>query len=110
MRKKISYWLAFACLFTLSAFLCQCKKSNVAGKTTDATAQTVPRAVTTFIHPGVINTAANLDLIASQVNSGDATRTAAYQKVLDFISNNALPTQFYTTVFVGSNGHTSPSK
>ncbi|WP_419699798.1 alginate lyase family protein [Mucilaginibacter sp. NFX135] len=110
MRKKTTYWLAFACLFALCAFLCQCKKSTIKSGISDATPQTSPRAVTTFIHPGVINTQANLDLIASQVNSGDATRTAAYQKVLDFISNNALPTQFYTTVYVGSNGHTSPSK
>ena len=110
MKKKTTYWLAFVCLFILCAFLCQCKKSTIKGSTPDATPQTSPRAVTTFIHPGVINTQANLDLIASQVNSGDATRTAAYQKVLDFISNNALPTQFYSTVYVGSNGHTSPSK
>lgn len=111
MKKKIYYWLAFACLFALSTFLYQCKKSGIANKPSDAVKQTtVPRAVTTFVHPGVLNTQANLDLIASQVSGGDAVRTASYQKVLDYINSHAYPTSFPATVYVGSNGHTSPSK
>jgi hypothetical protein len=109
-RNNLSYWLGYALLIMLSAFFIQCKKSAVMGKTSAEALSTVPRAVTTFVHPGVLNTAANLDLIASQVTSGDATRTAAYQKVLDYISSHALPTSFPTVVYVGSNGHTSPSK
>jgi beta-glucanase (GH16 family) len=71
---------------------------------------TVSNEIPGFVHPGVLNTKANLDLIASQANSGDATRTAAYQKVLDYINSHALPTSFPSIVYVGSNGHTSPSK
>jgi len=109
-RNKLSYWLGCALLLALTLFFYECKKSDVASKAANITTSTAPRAVTSFIHPGVLNTAANLDFIAGQVNGGDAGRTASYQKVLDFINNNPLPTQFYSTVYVGSNGHTSPSK
>jgi hypothetical protein len=109
-RKKLSYWLGCALLLALTLFFYECKKSDVASKAANITTATAPRAVTSFIHPGVLNTATNLDFIAGQVNGGDAGRTASYQKVLDFINNNPLPTQFYSTVYVGSNGHTSPSK
>jgi hypothetical protein len=55
MRKKTTYWLAFACLFMLCIFLCQCKKSALPGKTNETSSQnTQPRAVTTFVHPGVL--------------------------------------------------------
>ena len=63
-----------------------------------------------FVHPGVLNTAAALDLIATQVDRADPTRTAAYKKVTDFISSHTYPTSFPAIVYVGSNGHTSPSK
>ncbi|WCT12178.1 alginate lyase family protein [Mucilaginibacter jinjuensis] len=109
-RNKLSYWLSCALLLALTLFFYECKKSETANKDANTSTATVPRSVTTFVHPGVLNTAANLDFIAGQVNGGDAGRTTSYQKVLDFIANNPLPTQFYSTVYVGSNGHTSPSK
>jgi hypothetical protein len=109
-KNKLSYWLGCVLLLTAAIIFSQCKKSSLTNSAASAEASTVPRAVTSFVHPGVLNTAANLDLIRNQVNAGDAGRTASYQKVLDFITNNAMPTQFYSTVYVGSNGHTSPSK
>ncbi|MDB5150194.1 MAG: hypothetical protein JWQ57_4214 [Mucilaginibacter sp.] len=109
-KSNLSYWLGCVLLLAAAVIFTQCKKSSLANNAPDKDVSTVPRSVTSFVHPGVLNTAANLDLIASQVNSGDAIRNAAYQKVVDFINNNAMPTQFYSTVYVGSNGHTSPSK
>ncbi|MEO3406169.1 alginate lyase family protein [Mucilaginibacter sp. CAU 1740] len=111
-RNNLSYWLCCILLAGAAIIFTQCKKSSVAGSAAAANQEksTQPRSVTSFVHPGVMNTAANLDLIRNQVNAGDASRTASYQKVIDFITNNAMPTQFYPTVYVGSNGHTSPSK
>lgn len=63
-----------------------------------------------FVHPGVLNTTAALDLIAAQVDRSDPIRTAAYKKVTDFISSHTYPAAFPAVVYVGSNGHTSPSK
>ena len=60
-----------------------------------------------FVHPGILNTGASLDFIASDFSP---VRTAAFQKVTDYIASHAYPTSFYETVAVGSNGHTSPSK
>jgi hypothetical protein len=67
-------------------------------------------AITSFVHPGVLNTQTSLDYIGGQANGGDAERLASYQKVLDFCNSHPVPTSFYATVVVGSNGATSPSK
>jgi hypothetical protein len=111
---RISSMLIACALLAGSTLLYQCKKVSVSenagtdpnGKLDKKTTE----AVTTFVHPGVLNTQASLDLIASQVNGGDATRTAYYQKVLDYINSHAYPTSFPATVVVGSNGATTPSK
>ena len=60
-----------------------------------------------FVHPGILNTGASLDYIASDYS---ATRVAAFQKVEDCIKNLAYPTRFYEEVVVGSNGNTTESK
>lgn len=65
---------------------------------------------TKFVHPGILNTRASLDLISAQLKAGDTMRTAAYQKVLDFIKDHEYPASFPSTIVVGSNGATSPSK
>lgn len=65
---------------------------------------------TKFVHPGILNTRASLDFISAQLKAGDTMRTAAYQKVLDFIKDREYPVSFPSTVIVGSNGATSPSK
>ncbi|WP_202925394.1 alginate lyase family protein [Mucilaginibacter sp. 14171R-50] len=112
MKKiNLSYWLGCVLLLASAFIFTQCKKSLVTDNApANAATATAPRSVTSFVHPGVLNTAANLDLIRNEANNGDVARNAAYQKVVDFINNNPMPTQFYSTVYVGSNGHTSPSK
>ena len=70
----------------------------------------VNSASPSFVHPGIMNTKESLDLISSQVRSGDPVRVAAYQKVIDFISSHPVPTTFPEVIVVGSNGATSPSK
>ncbi|QEM04487.1 hypothetical protein DIU31_013565 [Mucilaginibacter rubeus] len=63
-----------------------------------------------FVHPGILNTRANLDFISARLKAGDTMRIAAYQKVLDFIKDHEYPASFPSTIVVGSNGATSPSK
>jgi hypothetical protein len=103
-------------LLLLTFPIYKCTKAPESGNPTSTTTTTTASTTTTttntngFVHPGVLNTQASLDFIGSQANAGDATRTAAYQKVLDFISSHTYPASFYSTVVVGSNGATSPSK
>lgn len=101
-------------LLALSTSLLMCKKGEQSTETvTPNDENSTPAAaatITSFVHPGILNTKASLDQIQTEVNGGDATRLASYQKVLDYINDNALPTSFYATVTVGSNGATTPSK
>lgn len=105
-------WLICLGLVTLTAFMIQCKKSVAADGTNNPVSNSSVNGaqLVSFVHPALLNTQASLDLIASQTNGGDADRTAAYQKVTDFINSHKYPTSFPATVVVGSNGATSPSK
>jgi len=107
----------FIGLFALTTCLYQCEKAGInsaasssAGKTASQSLAAVTPQITTFVHPGVLNTQASLDLVAAQVNGSDPDRLASYQKVLDFINSHTYPTSFPSTVVVGSNGASSPSK
>jgi len=108
----------YACivLLAMSTLLLKCKKSDESAQTTTPTPKEEAAviasavAITTFVHPGILNTKESLDKIGAEVNGGDAVRLAAYQKVLDYINGNALPTKFWETVTVGSNGATTESK
>jgi hypothetical protein len=42
--------------------------------------------ITTFRHPGVVNSATSLDLIAAQANAGNTVRVAGYNQVVDYMS------------------------
>jgi hypothetical protein len=101
-------------LLAMSTLLFMCKKQDESSDTKMATPKeetaVAALAATTFVHPGILNTQASLDQIGSEVNGGDPVRLASYQKVLDYISSNALPTTFWETVTVGSNGATTESK
>jgi len=113
MSIKVPSRLLYASLMLSTIFQTSCNKPDVqnADKLTDRKlAATSTAAITTFVHPGVLNTQASLTQVAAETNAGDPTRLAAYQKVLDYINSHDYPTSFYSTVVVGSNGATSPSK
>ncbi|QHV99879.1 hypothetical protein GJR95_34855 [Spirosoma endbachense] len=59
-----------------------------------------------FVHPGVLNSKASLDLIRSQANNGDAARLDGYSKVTEFVDANPVPTSFPATVYVKGSGST----
>lgn len=111
-QTKIFYKPLCLVLFALTSTVFMCKKKPEVKKFTPI--ETVPPStkteITTFVHPAILNTKASLDLIASEINSGNAERTASFQKVLDFINGAKFPTSFPATVIVGSNGATTPSK
>ncbi|TGD82611.1 alginate lyase family protein [Hymenobacter wooponensis] len=80
-----------------------CQKPEVAApaaSTTDSASSTI----TTFRHPGVLNSKASLDLIAAQANAGDATRMAGYNKVVDYMNQYPVPTSFPAVVYVVGSG------
>lgn len=103
-------------LLAISTLFLKCKKEEQSSQTVtptpkeEAAVTASAAAVTTFVHPGILNTKESLDKIAAEVNGGDAVRLASYQKVVDYINDNNLPTKFWETVTVGSNGATTESK
>lgn len=116
MKKRVSHRLGIIALTATILFSCEkpaldvpSNQSSQATKT-KSTAAAAAAQITSFVHPGILNTRASLDLIGSQANSNDPTRLASYQKVLDFINTHAYPTKFYSTIVVGSNGQTTDSK
>ena len=117
MRKNGMTLYAGIALLALSTLLLKCKKQDESAQVQtpspkeETTVNLAAAAITTFVHPSILNTQASLDQVAAEVNGGnDPVRLAAYNKVLDYINQNALPTQFYATVTVGSNGATTASK
>src|SRR6185295_17686338 len=91
-------------ILAMTTLLLKCKKADesaqagtpVPKEETEVAASAA--AITSFVHPGILNTQASLDKIGAETNGGDAVRLAAYQKVLDYINGNALPTKFWETV------------
>jgi hypothetical protein len=114
MKKHGKTLYACIALLAASTLLLKCKKGAESAQVEtpkNETALTVKTAaITSFVHPGILNTAASLDQIGAETNGGDPTRLASYQKVLDYVNGNALPAKFFATVTVGSNGATTESK
>jgi hypothetical protein len=92
--------LSLAAAITLFS---SCQKEQAATPDT-ATTNTADSTITTFRHPGVVVSAASLNLVASQANAGDATRTAGYNKVVDYMNQYAVPTTFPAVVYVVGSG------
>ncbi|PSL45580.1 alginate lyase [Chitinophaga niastensis] len=115
MKKESVFYYPLISLLFVATSLCSCAKQQLKStapnnKVSNASSGAANVAITGFVHPGVLNTQASLDLVGGQVNGGDVNRTSSYQKVLDFINSHSYPTSFPSTVVVGSNGATSPSK
>jgi hypothetical protein len=114
-NKKITQNIILSCLVATSLIVVKCKKTS---SPENSATPAIPAsnmsgsfaAATSFVHPGVLNTESSLNLVASQVISGNSERTAAYEKVTAFIKGHKYPTSFPSIVVVGSDGATSPSK
>jgi hypothetical protein len=107
--KQITYWLTgIGMLLTLSFYQCTKKSTGQESAATDeAKPNLSTQAITTFVHPGVLNTAASLDFIRNQANDGSSTRFADYNNtVVAFIDSHAIPTSFPATVVAKASGTT----
>ncbi|NCD69257.1 alginate lyase family protein [Mucilaginibacter agri] len=106
-RKNLSYWLGCALLLALSTFFYECKKSDVSHANADAAQPTAARAVTTFVHPGILNTTASLDVIRTQATDQSSSRWTAYNNsVIAYVDSHAVPTSFPSVVVAKSSGTT----
>ena len=86
-----------------------CHKEAASGPINPIAAPGDSTVITTFRHPGVVNSAASLDLIAAQANAGNTVRVAGYNQVVDYMSLNAVPTTFPTVVYAVASG-SSPTE
>ncbi|WP_448700629.1 alginate lyase family protein [Mucilaginibacter sp. AW1-3] len=117
-RKKLSYVLIAVGMISAASLLVKCTKNAVqsASNTEAAVDQTsLPKlstqSVTTFVHPGVINTKATLDYIATQANDNTSSRFADYNAtVLDYCNNHAVPTTWISVVHVAGGTTTADEK
>lgn len=107
MRKPISYWLACAGLVAVATTFYQCTKQSDVAKNAGTDTETTPRAVTSFVHPGILNTTASLDFIRNQANDQSSGRWNDYNStVIAYVDNHAVPTSFPSVVVAKSSGTT----
>lgn len=115
-KNRISYLLSAAALLLGASLLVKCTKKEVANQgsysnpvVTDNFGNNL-HVTGAFVHPGVINTKATLDFIATQANDNTSSRFADYSNtVLDYINNNPVPTTWLSTVHVAG-GVTTPDE
>lgn len=102
-----SLFLRFSVLIGM-LLLGGCEKntsSNVGDIKLIATKSTVAKDQL-FIHPGIVNSKENLDLIASQMRLGDSNRIKGYDQIESYIQQNSMPATFPDTVIVDAVGTT----
>lgn len=115
-KPKFFYVVGCVCTFLLSALLINCTKQTEPGQSATNTGDKSVAAnsnvnavalVTTFVHPGVLNSQSSLDFIRGQANDGSSSRFADYNNsVLSYINNNPVPTSFPNVVHAQSNYNT----
>src|SRR5258708_21487912 len=98
MKRDLISCLLFMGLLLLSTFLYRCRKPGLAGAGTLTTAPLNVQAknaaaplITSFVHPGVLNTQASLQFAAAHFNGRDARRVPSSQQMIDFITNHTYP-------------------
>ncbi|MEO6521217.1 MAG: alginate lyase family protein [Mucilaginibacter sp.] len=113
---RFSYLATAAAVILTATLLVKCTKKEtpaIAKTTTDS--PTFPNSfnrlsVSTFVHPGVINTKATLDFIAGEANNTSTARYNDYNNtVLDYINNHPMPTSYPATIHV-EGGTTTPDE
>lgn len=112
-KKAISYWLTCAGIAALSALSYQCTKSNVtetgtpAPETDKDNSRTSTQSVTSFVHPGILNTQASLDFIRNEANTSGTARNSDYtNSVISYVDSHTVPTSFPSVVVAKSSGTT----
>jgi hypothetical protein len=54
----------------------------------------------TFVHPGILNTKASLDIIAGEANANDQARLLAYQNVLNYCNQHSPSNNYKANLLV----------
>ena len=117
MKYKIKYRLlggAVCLLFAVCAVQCSKPKTdgpvnhgNNTGTDPGTTPTTPTTPVTSFIHPGILNTQAGLDYIRTQSADAGSGRYADFNAtVVNYVNKNTVPTTFPATVVAKSSGST----
>jgi hypothetical protein len=116
-RKNIIRLFIFATVIGASSLLVKCTKSTISQQSSQTNNPTFPNSNTSlhitgsFVHPGVINTKATLDYIATQANDNTSSRYADYNAtVIDYINNHPVPTTWISTVHVQGGTTTADEK
>lgn len=96
--KKLTliYSMAGLCVFAIVCIL-SCQKKEALKqegnaefeKSVKAASGATTNAVTSFVHPGIINTQESLDIACSEANNGNQARLAAYQYVLNYCNQHS---------------------
>jgi hypothetical protein len=116
-KQRLSYLLTATAVIAGASLLVKCSKSEVPAQAASSNANVaLPGSFNsyhitgTFVHPGVINTKATLDFIATEANDNTTARYNDYNNtVLDYCNSHAVPTTWVSTVHVAG-GTTTPDE
>lgn len=109
--KQIAYWVTCVGLMASAALFYRCTKNSAPGAANVLSGNDKPalatQNITTFVHPGVLNTAASLDFIRNQANNQSSDRFADYNStVIAFVDSHAVPTSYPAVVVAKASGTT----
>jgi hypothetical protein len=113
---KNHFWAVVLIGTTLTSLLVMCTKRQVNdANTLDPATANLPNTTNSlpasppFVHPGILNTTASLDLIRAQANAGTNNRNTDYTNtVIAYTNSHHMPTS-YPSVVVTYNTDTSAS-
>jgi hypothetical protein len=110
MKKNTGFLKAAGIGLLYGSFLLGCtSKNNTAPKMSAeklATVVPVTAAISSFVHPGIINTKESLDFIRTDAIAGNAIRLSGNQVLTDFTDANPMPASFPAVVYVKGGGGT----
>ncbi|MFA6084884.1 alginate lyase family protein [Mucilaginibacter sp.] len=107
-KKRLSYFFIAAALLVTSVFIVRCTKSATseqqltpANKLAVTNSGIQALAITTFVHPGILNTTSSLNFIANEANNTSTGRYNDYNNtVLAYCNSHSVPSTFPTVVDV----------
>jgi hypothetical protein len=104
---SLNNMIHIVCILFSLAVTVGCSSEDVSARQNNNKETTGPMLKSaTFIHPGIMNSRQSLDFIRSRTISGDQTRLDSYQKVVDFIDANPIPTSFPSVVYAKASAGT----
>lgn len=115
-KQRFNYLIgAIPAVFLISVFLINCTKKESAdqsapGNESSKTSTKLKTDATGFIHPGILNTQASLDFIASEANNTSTQRYTDYTNTVLVYCNSHSPSGGYKSNVVVAGGVTTPDE